>query len=66
MVGKCTYHCCDLCGERDRLHEVIAPAWFGTMYLCDNCFEEKTGMVAVCADHCVLPLDHTGPCQDFL
>lgn len=60
MAGKCTHHCCDLCGEQGRLFQL-----FATTYVCDDCYEERVGMIAECEDYCSLPLDHTGPCEEI-
>lgn len=55
---------CERCGARDlRLQRLDDGDSYSV--LCDECYESVTGLPALCADFCTLPLDHTGLCQEI-
>ncbi len=59
---------CSVCREEGRLTR-CEPGGHGNpdgkddLLLCDECYEARTGFVAVCQDFCSLPLDHDGLCH---
>lgn len=58
---------CDLCGCEDRLHRVrareVGKDYIEDILVCDECYEELTGFIAVCVDGCSLHLAHNGECK---
>lgn len=60
---------CDLCAGTDRLHR-CPPGDLGNeegtevLLLCDDCYEERTGLLAACEPYCVLPFNHSGECRE--
>jgi hypothetical protein len=63
MVGNLPF--CTRCSRVGRLHlleQENENSEITYRTLCDDCWEEITGLTATCQDYCELPMDHDGLC----